>query len=102
MSNLLKTERVMYRANSYRPEIEAVTVVSETAKFAVIVEREWHLNDPDRIVERRRPKAGLYDTWTECRDAMVAEATAKMNSYKAQVHAINSWIGNLKSLKEPT
>ena len=98
----MKTGRVMYRAKSYRPEIEAVTVVSETAKFAVIMERQWGFIDPDRIVERRRSKEGLYDTWAECRDAMVAEATEKMDSYKQQVHAINSWIGSLKSLKEPT
>ena len=98
----LTTRRTMYRAKSYLPEIEAVTVVSETAKFAVILEREWRFNEPDKMVERRRLKDGLYNTWAECRDAMVAEATTKMDSYKRRVHEISSWIGNLKSLKEPT
>ena len=98
----MKTGRVMYRAKSYWPEIEAVTVVSETAKFAVILGREWHFNEPDKMIERRRSKDGLYNTWAECRDAMVAEATTKMDSHKRRVHEISSWIGNLKSLKEPT
>jgi hypothetical protein len=44
---------------------------------------------------------GIFPTWTEARDQLLANAQSKVESLRRQLEAANGKLGNIKGLKEP-
>ena len=92
--------KTMYRAHSWKPEIEAVEVVSETAKFVTIREKTIYQHPAFR--DTRRSKDGFFDTWEECKAAYVLHTTRRVDIAKNELQRLRSVLGNWESLKEPS
>jgi hypothetical protein len=89
--------KTMYRAHSYRPEIEAVEVVKQTASFATVVEIDWG----QRKYERRVKIEGvLFPTWQACKDHQIAHYQRVVEGCKQQLNNARSRLGNWESLKD--
>lgn len=89
----MTTGRIMYTPHNWRIEVEAFEIVGETPKFVTV-----RGNGGETY---RRSKANFYDTWEECRTAMVEEARRQMEGYQRMVHQYSTRMGQLKALKEP-
>ncbi len=99
MSDRLTKGRTMWRAHQWKAEPVAVEVVGETAKFITVRERS---PGGGSYYDSRRSKDGYFNTWAECRNAMVSNAELKMKAYQRSVHEYSTRAGQLRSLKEPS
>lgn len=90
--------KTMYRAHSWKCEIEAVEIVKETPSFVTVVETDWQ----GTPVHSRRKRDGYYDTWQDCRSAMVQSWRLRAVVAKNELQRLRSVVGNWESLKEPS
>lgn len=87
----------MYTPHSWKPEVEAVEVVRQTAQTVTVLE-SWG----GQVRERRRNNYGNYfDTWGQCKVEMIELMRRKVERAKEELQLRRTQLGQLEAMKPP-
>jgi hypothetical protein len=79
--------------------IQPVQVIAETAQY---VTYRWKDNFGDWFERRERKDGKFFATFDEAKQALLDMWRADMRYHQREAHSINSHIGQLRKLTEPT
>lgn len=95
-----------YMTRRYSTQIEPIEVVRETQKQVIYLRRQFSLSGPDRFIETRTPKDGVFEkffpTWEEAHQYLLKHFEERVISARLRLEQANGDLGNVKGLKAPT
>ena len=92
--------QMKYHATAYfAPQIDAVEVIRETAKYVVVPGTSWHKNT-ERREQKESNRSRWFDTWGEAHEWLMKIAENKVERARSSLESAQSKLLQVKGMRE--